>query len=133
MAGWVTFLVGSRVLAVRSEQVRELLRDAEVVPLSGVRAPVTAALDREGPRVPLVDLREHEARADVLVLAGTQAGVIVDGVLAELDDDGLEPDLDLPEGLPPYVLAALRRPGTPGPARVLQVDLESLAGLTDLA
>ncbi|NHC44214.1 CheW domain-containing protein [Motilibacter aurantiacus] len=131
MAGWVTFLVGSRVLAVRSEEIREVLRDAEIVPLTGVRAPVTAALGREGPRVPLVDLREHEARADVLVLATVQAGVVVDGVLAELEDDGLEPDPDLPEGLPAYVLAALRRPGAPGPGRVLQVDLESLAGLVE--
>src|SRR4051794_35069703 len=129
MAGWVTFLVGSRVLAVRSDEVREVLRDAEIVPLSGVRAPVTAALSRPGARVPLVDLREHEARADVLVLSTQQAGVVVDGVLAELDESGLEPDLDVPEGLPPYVISALRRPGAPGPGRVLRVDLEALAGL----
>lgn len=126
---WVTFLVGQRVMTVRDDEVEGIVRDADIEPLSGMRAPITAAMQHNGLRLPLVDLREHEARADVVVLTGARAGVVVDGIFALIDDDGLELETELPEGvLPVYVQAVLRRPNGSG-ARVFYVDLNLLTGL----
>lgn len=128
MGRWVTFLVGQRVLTVREDEIDAVVRDAVVEPLPGLRAPITAGMQHGGARLPLVDLREHEARADVLVLPHARAGVVVDGVLALVDDDALEVEPDLPDGLlPAYVLAVLRRPT--GGGRVFYVDLSALTGM----
>ena len=128
MGRWVTFLVGQRVMTVRDDEIAGIVRDAVIEPLSGLRAPVTASMQHGGARLPLVDLREHEARADVLVLVDSRAGVVVDGIFAVVEDDGLAVEDDLPDGLlPPYVRAVLRRPS--GGGRVYYVDLRALTGL----
>ncbi|RKS75243.1 hypothetical protein CLV35_1702 [Motilibacter peucedani] len=129
MGQWVTFLVGQRVMTVRDDEVDGIVRDAEVAPLSGLRAPITAGMQHEGQRLPLVDLREHEARADVLVMPGGEVGVVVDGVFAVVDDEALELDETLPdEPMPVYVQAVLRRSGGAA-GRVFYVDLPALSGL----
>ena len=129
MAQWVTFLVGQRVMCVRDDEIAGVVRDAPVEPLPGLRAPITAAMPRKDGRTELVDLREHEARADVLLLLRPEGtGVVVDGVLAVVQDDALEVEDALPEGVPTYVRGILRRPGAAG-SRVLFVDLAMLAGL----
>jgi hypothetical protein len=127
---WVTFLVGQRVMCVRDDEIAGIARDALVEPRPGLRAPITASMTLDGERVELVDLREHEARADVLLLVRPDStGVVVDGVLAVVPDDALEVDGPLPDGLlPAYVRGVLRRPGASG-ARVFYVDLAGLAGL----
>lgn len=133
MGQWVTFLVGQRVMTVRDDEISGIVRDALVEPLPGLRAPITAGMQHEGGRLALVDLREHEARADVLILAGGDVGVVVDGVFALVDDAGLELDIELPdEPLPGYVQAVLRRPGGAG-GRVFYVDLIALSGVDALA
>ncbi|RZS79469.1 hypothetical protein EV189_3823 [Motilibacter rhizosphaerae] len=129
MVQWVTFLVGQRVMTVRDDEIADVVRDAVVEHRSGLRAPITASMDYHDGRLELVDLREHEARADVLVLLRPAAGVVVDGVLAMVDEDALEVEEAVPDGLlPHYVRAVLRRPDASG-SRVYYVDLAAFAGL----
>jgi chemotaxis signal transduction protein len=91
---------------------------------------VSAVLVVRGTPLPVVDLREKGASGgDVLVLVdeGSDAlGVAVDRVLAVLPGEALDvDDAPLPAGLPSYVRAVLRAPGSERP--VLLVELRALA------
>jgi chemotaxis signal transduction protein len=139
VSGYVTFLMGGRVLAGQLGDVREVVRAAGLEPLRGARAPVTALLTVRGTPLPVVDLREEADpgdAGDVLVLApeaGGAMGVAVDKVLAVLDPDELTPVPAAerrPVGLPAYVVE-VRRDATD--AAVLVVALRVLAGLSELS
>lgn len=132
MSGYVTFRMGSRELAGRLSEVREVVRATGIEELSGARAPVTGLLVLRGTPVPVVDLRSGSdlaARGDVLVLdtASGALGLAVDQVRAVLAPEELAPATEpLAEGLPAYVLE-VRRDAAGAP--VFVVSLPALAGL----
>lgn len=133
MSGYVTFRMGSRELAGRLTEVREVVRATGIEELSGARAPVTGLLVLRGTPVPVVDLRtaaDVTARGDVLVL-DTESGAVglaVDEVRAVLTADELAATPEpVAVGLPAYVLE-VRRDDRGEP--VLVVSLPALAGLS---
>jgi chemotaxis signal transduction protein len=132
VTGYVSFVLGGRVMAGRLEEVREVVRAVGVEPLTGSRAPVTGLLVLRGTPLPVVDLRsaaDPGDAGDVLVLQGPDGafGLAVDRVLAVLEPGELAPIGGLRRGgLPSYVVDVCRDAGG---APVFVVSLPSLAGL----
>jgi purine-binding chemotaxis protein CheW len=138
MIGYVMFRLADRHLACRLDEVREVLRLDALDTLPGLTPPISGVLELRGNPLPVVDLRAGDAdarstvRGDVLVMAaGVDAiGVVVDQVMAVLDEDALLPaDDDRPSGLPGYVIE-VRRLRDAATAPILLVDLRKLAAVT---
>jgi purine-binding chemotaxis protein CheW len=135
MTSYLTFRMGSRVLAAPLEQIREVVRAIGVQTLAGVRAPVTGLLELRGVPLPVVDLRtisDEDELGDIIVVSGAQdgpLGLAVDKVVAVISSDALIADEGtLPMGLPAYVLEVLRT--VDGSRLVFLVDLRVLAGVS---
>jgi len=134
VSSYLTFRMGTRVLAAPLDQVREVVRAAGVEALAGVRAPVTGLLELRGQPLPVVDLRtmhDDDDLGDVIVVTGADEGPIglaVDKVVSVVPGDSLDADeAGLPLGLPAYVLEVLR--GADSDRPVFLVDLRVLAGV----
>lgn len=132
MSGYVTFVLGSRVMAGRLDEVREVVRATGVEPLEGARAPVTGLLLLRGTPLPVVDLRsaaDPGETGDVLVLQTPDGsiGLAVDRVLAVLGPDDLVPIGGRGSGALPSYVVEIRRDAAGAPLFV--VALPALAGL----
>jgi chemotaxis signal transduction protein len=134
VSSYLTFRMGSRVLAAPLTQIREIVRAAGVESLVGVRAPVTGLLELRGEPLPVVDLRsmhDEDELGDVIDVTGAEDGALglaVDKVVAVVTGEALADDAGaLPVGLPAYVLQVLRT--VDGDRPVFLVDLHVLAGV----
>jgi chemotaxis signal transduction protein len=134
VSSYLTFRMGTRVLAAPLDQIREIVRAAGVETLAGVRAPVTGLLELRGDPLPVVDLRtlhDEDELGDVIVVTGAEdgpLGLAVDKVVAVVTGEALAADDGaLPIGLPAYVLEVLRT--VDGDRPVFLIDLHVLAGV----
>jgi chemotaxis signal transduction protein len=135
VSSYLTFRMGTRVLAAPLEQIREIVRAVGVETLIGVRAPITGILELRGEPLPVVDLRtmhDEDELGDVIVVTGAEdgpLGLAVDKVVAVVTTEALSvDDAMLPIGLPAYVLEVLRT--VDGDRPVFLVDLRVLAGVS---
>jgi chemotaxis signal transduction protein len=132
VSGYVSFVLGNRVLAGRLDEVREVVRAVGVEELTGARAPVTGLLVLRGTPLPVVDLRSDADpgdSGDVLVLEAPDGplGLAVDRVLAVLGPDELAPIEGRRSAALPSYVAEVRRDAAGSP--VFVVSLPVLAGL----
>ncbi|MCA1822735.1 MAG: chemotaxis protein CheW [Frankia sp.] len=135
MRDFVTFSIGGHDYATRVDQVREVVRLAELVALPGMQAPFAGVLDLRGRSLPVIDVRPPggEGTGDVLVLGGQgdELGFVCDRVMEVVDADSLTPEegaVSSGTGLPTYVEQVLRGSGGP----VFLVDVRAMAGNPEL-
>lgn len=132
MSQFVTFRLDGQQYATRIDQLREVVRLADLVALPGMRPPVVGVLDLRGTSLPVVDVRRHPAGqgGDVLVVGATdnEFGLACDRGTDVADSEEFSTEPAPPSGepghtLPPYVEGVLR--STEG--AVFLVDVRRMA------
>ena len=133
MSDYVTFTLGGRAYATRIDDVREVVRLAELMTLPDMTPPLSGVLDLRGVSLPVIDIRPVSGGpGDVLVLDGSdgQFGFACDAVTAVMSRDDLTVEESrAAESLPDYVECVLRGPDGP----VFCVDVRRMAGDPALA
>lgn len=117
MSQFVTFALDGQRYAARIDELREVVRLADLAVLPGMRPPVVGVLDLRGTSLPVVDVRRHPSpdRGDVLVVGATEQefGLACDPGTDVAGDDEFVREAGPAGGeagraLPPYVQGVLR-------------------------
>jgi chemotaxis signal transduction protein len=129
---FVTFRLDGQRYATRIDELREVVRLADLAVLPGMRPPVVGVLDLRGTSLPVVDVRRNPSpdRGDVLVVGATdqEFGLACDPGTDVASADEFTPEAspaggDAGRTLPPYVEAVLRGPA----GAVFVVDVRRMA------
>jgi len=114
---FVTFALDGQRYAAPIDELREVVRLADLAVLPGMRPPVVGVLDLRGTSLPVVDVRRHPSpdRGDVLVVGATEQefGLACDPGTDVASDDEFTQEAtpaggDPGRALPPYVHGVLR-------------------------